>query len=125
MKTFNMIPPTDIDPDVYKISVIILLIIIGMNFILTILRTILEHKLKNKMLEKEISENLVTSILQKDVDSAKHISMKWMFIVIAIGIGLFITNQYLPLGIHSIGIMAISIAIGFLCNALYLNRFSK
>lgn len=116
---------TTVDPDVYKISVIIFLIIIGMGFILTILRTILDHKLKNRMLEKEISENLVASILQKDVNSAKHISIKWVFILLATGIGLFITNQYLPLGIHSIGIMAISIAIGFLCNTLYLNRFGN
>ncbi|WP_282042849.1 hypothetical protein [Winogradskyella flava] len=77
------------------------------------------------MLEKDISERVVASILQKDSYSAKHISVKWVLILMATGIGLFITNQYLPLGIHSIGIMTISIAIGFLCNALYLNRFSK
>ncbi|MBC2845328.1 hypothetical protein [Winogradskyella flava] len=125
MRIPNSITPTEIDPDVYKVSVIILLIIIGMSFVLTILRTLLEHKLKNKMLEKDISERVVASILQKDSYSAKHISVKWVLILMATGIGLFITNQYLPLGIHSIGIMTISIAIGFLCNALYLNRFSK
>jgi TctA family transporter len=41
------------------------------------------------------------------------------------GGGLFIVNQYLPLGIHSIGIMAISIAMGFLAYSLYLKRFDK
>ncbi len=97
----------------------------AMAFILTILRNILDHKLKNKMLEKGISENLVRSILQKDAHSAKHLSIKWVLILLATGVGLFITNQYLPLGIHSIGIMAISIALGFLANALYLNRFGK
>jgi len=125
MRIPNIIRPTDIDPDVYKISVIILLVIIGMSFVLTILRTLLEHKLKNKMLEKDISESIVASILQKDTYSDKHVSMKWVLVLIATGIGLFITNQYLPLGIHSIGIMTISIAIGFLCYALYLNRISK
>lgn len=120
-----IIKTTEIDPDVYKISVIILLVIMGMSLILIILRSILNHKLKNKMLEKEVSENLVASILEKDAHSVKHISMKWFLILLAAGIGLFITNQYLPLGIHSIGIMAISIAIGFLCNTIYLNRFSK
>jgi hypothetical protein len=120
-----MITPADIDPDVYRVSVMILLIIIGISFILTVIRTFLDHKLKNKMLDKGISETLVASFLQKDSDNAKHTSMKWVFILIASGIGLFITNQYLPLGLHSIGVMAISIAVGFLLNTLYLNRFNK
>ena len=125
MITLYNITSTDIDPDVYKVSVVILLIIVGMSFILKVLRTFLDHKLKNKMLDKGISETLVASILQKDSDSAKHMSMKWFFILMTSGIGLFITNQYLPLGIHSIGIMAISIAVGFLLNTFYLHRFNK
>ncbi len=96
-----------------------------MNFILTILRTFLDHKLKNKMLEKGISETLVASILQKDSKSAKDLSMKWVLVLISTGMGLFVTNYYLPLGLHSIGIMAISIAIGFLLNTIYLSHFSK
>jgi len=77
------------------------------------------------MIDKGISETLVASFLQKDSDSAKHISMKWVFILMTSGIGLFITKHFLPLGIHSIGIMAICIAVGFLIHTLYLNRFTK
>ncbi|WP_282042850.1 hypothetical protein [Winogradskyella flava] len=43
MRIPNSITPTEIDPDVYKVSVIILLIIIGMSFVLTILRTLLDR----------------------------------------------------------------------------------
>ncbi len=125
MIALNIITPSDIDPDVYRAGAMILLIIIAIGFILSILRTFLDHKLKNKMLEKGISEHLVAIILQKDADSARHISMKWVLILMTSGIGLFITNYYLPLGIHSVGIMAISIAVGFLLNTWYLNRFSK
>lgn len=125
MIPLNLITPTEIDPDVYKISVMILVLFIVIHFILTVLRTFLDHKLKNKMIDKGTSETLVASILQKDPDSAKHTSMKWVLILMTSGIGLFITKEYLPLGIHSIGIMAISIAVGFLANTLYLHRFRE
>ncbi|CAM1343404.1 hypothetical protein [Tenacibaculum amylolyticum] len=114
-----------IDPDVYKIIVIIFLIVVFLSFFTTVLKNILDHKLKNKMLEKELSEEIIATILQNDSQSIKHTSVKWFLVLIATGIGLFISNLFLPLGIHSIGIMAISIASAFLVNAIYLNRFSS
>ncbi|MEL6811115.1 MAG: DUF6249 domain-containing protein [Bacteroidota bacterium] len=125
MKALVFINETPIDPDVYKASVIIFMIILIVSILVSVLKYVLDHKLKNKMLEKEISEELVTSILQKDSQSAKHHSVKWFLVLMATGIGLFITHFYLPLGIHSVGIMAISIAIGFLIHSIYLNRFNK
>jgi len=125
MNSLFIINDTSIDSDVYKAGVVILVIIIGLAFVLTILRNILDHKLKKKMLEKGISDDLVASILQRDSHSAKHISIKWFLVLLATGIGLFITKIYLPLGIHSIGIMAVSIAVAFLGYSLYLNRIKK
>lgn len=125
MNLLFIINSTNIDPDVYRVGVVILIIIIGLAFLLTILRNILDHKLKNKMLEKGISDDLVASILQRDSHSAKRISMKWFLVLLATGIGLFITKIYLPLGIHSIGIMAVSIAVAFLGYSFYLNRVKK
>lgn len=125
MKIANIISATNIDPDVYKTAVIIIVIIIVMSFVLTVLRTILAHRLRNKMLEKGISESLVASILQKDANSAKHLSVKWMLLLMTAGIGVFVTSYFSPLGIHSFGIMAISLATGFLLNILYLKYFSK
>ncbi|MBW1297394.1 hypothetical protein [Aquimarina litoralis] len=123
MKPLIIINETRIDPDVYKIGVIIFLIILVLSFILSVLRYVLDHKLKKKMLEKEISEEVIASILQKDSKGAKHNSIKWFLVLMGTGIGLFINSLYLPLGIHSIGIMAISIALAFLMHSIYLNRF--
>jgi hypothetical protein len=125
MNLLFIINSTNIDPDVYRVGVVILIIIIGLAFLLTILRNILDHKLKNKMLDKGISDELVTSILQRDSQSTKNISIKWFLVLLATGIGLFITKRYLPLGIHSIGIMAVCIAVAFLGYSLYLNRVKK
>ena len=125
MRSLLISSETNIDPDVYKVGVIILLIILVLSFLVSILRNVLDHKLKNKMLEKEISEELVESILQKDSKGVKHNSIKWFLVLMATGIGLFITNFYLPLGIHSVGIMAISIAVAFLIHSIYLNRLNS
>jgi len=125
MNSLFIINDANIDPDVYRVSVVILVIVIGLAFILTFLKNILEHRLKKKMLEKGISDDLVASILQKDSQSAKHISIKWFLVLLATGVGLFITKIFLPLGIHSVGIMAVSIAVAFLVYSLYLNRIKE
>ena len=85
----------------------------------------LDHKLKNEIIDKGVSDDLAASILHTDSTSEKDNGIKWFAILISTGIGLFIVKQYLPLGIHSIGIMAISIAIGFLAYSLYLKYLEK
>jgi len=116
---------SEIDPDVYKVIVILFIIVMVMRFIVMILRKMLDHKLKNKIIDKGVSEDLASSILQTESNSEKHANIKWFAILLTTGIGLFITDQYLPLGIHSFGIMAISIAIGFLAYSIYLKGFDK
>lgn len=125
MKSLFIILISEIDPDVYKLIVVIFVIILVMRFIVLILKKMLDHKLKNKIIDQGVSKDLASSILQTESNSEKHTNIKWFAILIATGIGLFITDQYLPLGIHSFGIMTISIAIGFLAYSLYLNRFDK
>ena len=114
-----------IDPDVYKVIVVIFIIVLIMWFTVTILKRLLEHKLKNKILDKEISQDLASAVLNTESNNETQNSVKWFIIVTATGGGLFITNQYLPLGLHSIGIMTISIAVGFLLYIVYLKLFGK
>jgi len=125
MKSIFINQTSHIDPDVFKVGVIILIIIMSMAFILIFLKHILDHKLKNKMLDKGISENVVASILQKDPDSIKHASIKWFLVLLGLGVGLAIVNYTPPLGVHTFAIMAVSISVSFLLNYLYLRRFSK
>ncbi len=96
-----------------------------MWFIMKILKTMLNHRLKNRIIDKEIPQELASSILHRTSNSEIHQSVKWFAILISTGAGLFVTNQYLPLGLHSIGIMTISIALGFLVYTLYLKLFGK
>ncbi len=114
-----------IDPDVYKVIVVIFIIVLIMWFTVTILKRLLEHKLKNKILDKEISQDLASAVLNTESNDKTQNSIKWFIILTTTGVGLFITNQYLPLGLHSIGIMTISIAFGFLLYIIYLKFFGQ
>lgn len=125
MKLISTSQLSRIDPDVYKVILVILIIVMIMLFIMKILRTMLDHKLKNRIIDKEIPQELASSILQTESNCETHISIKWFIILICTGVGLFIANQYLPLGLHSIGVMIISIAIGFLGYSIYLKHFDK
>ena len=125
MKSILIAQSSRIDPDVYKILVIIFIIVLIMRFIMMILQKMLDHKLKNKIIDKETPKDLADSILQNTSNNEAHNSIKWFSILLTTGGGLFLTNQYLPLGLHSIGIMAISISLGFLAYSIYLKRFDK
>ncbi|MTI25821.1 hypothetical protein [Fulvivirga kasyanovii] len=125
MKTIFLNQLSSIDPDVYKAIVVIFIIVLVMRFIMKILRSMLDHKLKNRIIDKEIPKELAASILQTESNSEKHNSIKWFAILISTGAGLFVANQYLPLGLHSIAIMVTSIALGFLAYSIYLRRFDK
>lgn len=108
------------DPDIYKTAIIIAVILLVMGFILKLLKTILDHNLKSKMLQKDLPESTISAILQKDHNSKKHKSVKWFLILLGIGIGFLFVPRYVPLSIHSIAILALSISCSFLCYSLYL-----
>ncbi len=125
MKSIFIMLLTDINPDVYRTIAFILVLTMVMKFILSILKTFLNHKLKNKIIEKERSIEFVNSILQANANSELQNNIKWFSILLSTGIGLFVAERFSPLGIHSIAIMAISISIGFLAYSLYLKRIEK
>lgn len=93
-------------------------------FILKAVKLFFDNRLKNKIIDKGISEQLAVSILQNKDDDNKKEAIKWFFLLVGIGLGLTIIYKQLPLGIHSAAIMAFSIAASFLGYYFYL-RYSK
>ena len=116
---------TDLDPDVYKTIVLIFVLILAMRFILLIINKLLDHKLKNRIIEKEVTEDLANALLNSDKNNQAINSIKWFLLLMSTGIGLFITKGFLPLGIHSFAIMATSISAGFLAHSFYLKKYQK
>jgi hypothetical protein len=95
-------------------SAVLMGIFLFTTFFLTIIRTALDSRLKNKLIEKGASESIVSQLLQPLKKDSKLEPIKWFTILAGIGIGLSLINATQPLGIHSLAIMSFSLAASFL-----------
>ncbi|MBK5273135.1 MAG: hypothetical protein JJE22_19210 [Bacteroidia bacterium] len=121
----NFMPDSKFRPEVFNIIATIFVVALFMLFILTIMKRIFEYRLKNKIVEKGIPENVVSSILQTKSSEDRNINIKWFALLAGIGAGLAIVNYTLPLGFHSLAIMAFSISISFLGYYFFLRQAEK
>ncbi|SRR5258706_12810727 len=110
------------DTPAFRAFTSIFAVALFMLFILTIMKRVFEYRLKNKVIDKGISENIISSILQKNDGEDKHINIKWFALLTGVGAGLTIVYYTQPLGIHSLAIMAFSVALGFLGYFFYLKQ---
>lgn len=111
-----------IDSELIKIGASILVLYLLTVFILSIIRTILDYRLRSKMVEKGVSDQVVEQFLRPGNKDAKTQAIKSFLLFLGIALGLTIINFTLPFGIHSIAIMAFSISLGFLVYFYYLKN---
>ncbi|MFC0773781.1 hypothetical protein [Terrimonas alba] len=114
-----------IDGEVFRTVAVLFVLLAFMFFIISILKRIFEYRLKNKIVEKGIAENIASSILQTDARENKDSNIKWAAILAGLGAGLTLINYTMPLGIHSLAIMSFCIALSFLGYFLYLKSSGK
>jgi len=100
--------------DSVNICAVLLVIYLLSGFILRIIKQSLDYKLKNKMLDKQTGEPVIAQLLQPESnkESRKYL-LQWFFILTAIGTGFTAMKLSGPFGLHSLAIMAFSIAAGF------------
>lgn len=106
----------------FEIPATLLGVYIFVYFIISIVRLILDNRLKFKMIEKGVSDKVVEQILQPTRTDASGQALKWFLILAGIGVGLGIVSATRPFGIHSIGIIAFCLALSFLAYFLYMKR---
>jgi glucose uptake protein GlcU len=111
--------------DIFEVGASLVVIAIVIFTLLTVVKRYMDFRLKNKMLDKGISETVVASILQVNPDDNRNNSMKWFLILVGIGIALTVIYYTLPLGIQSLAIMAFSIAASFLAYYFFLRQSEK
>ena len=111
--------------EIFRVCTTIFTVGLFMIFILTLLKRILDYRLKNKIVEKGIPENIAASILQTNPKEDRNINIKWFAILAGLGIGLTIIYYTLPLGIHSLAIMAFCIAASFLGYFFFLKQSER
>lgn len=118
-------PTSTIDEETFNVCATIFVIGLLMIFILLILKRNLDHKLKCKIIEKGVPENIVSSILQTKPKDDRNINIKWFAILTGLGAGLTIIYYTPPLGIHSLAIMAFCIAVSFLGYFFFLKQSER
>lgn len=125
MKTINILllqTTPYIDRDIFNICATIVIIALVMAFILSLVKKIMAHHLRKKIIEKGIPENIAQSILQSGQEDEKQVSIKWLAISMGLSIGLIFVYFTLPLGIHSLAILSFCITLSFLGYFLYLKN---
>ena len=113
------------DPAVFNTCAVIFTVGLFMLFILAIIKRFMDFRLKTKIVEKGIPENIATSILQTNPKDDRNINIKWFAILAGLGAGLMLVNYTQPLGIHSLAIMAFSISVSFLGYYLFVRWAEK
>ncbi|MEO5891536.1 MAG: hypothetical protein ABIQ31_14895 [Ferruginibacter sp.] len=121
---FNPFKDRQLIFDVVNICAVLIVIYAISSFILRIVKQIFDYRLKNKMIEKETTEIIVAQLLQPDRKEIKSVLLQWFFILAGIGVGFTIIN-YMPFGLHSLAIMAFSIATGFLGSYFFTRQRSQ
>lgn len=111
--------------EIFRVVSTIFVVGLFMIFILGILKRIMDFRLRNKIVDKGIPENVVSSILQTNPKDDRNSNIKWFAILTGLGTGLTLIYYTLPLGIHSLAIMAFCIAASFLGYFFFLKLSEK
>lgn len=117
--------PRTVDHEIFNVCATIFVIGLFMLFIINIMKRIVDYRLKNKIVEKGIPENLVSSILQANPKEDRNINIKWAAILLGLGTALIIIYYTQPLGIHSLAIMAFCLAASFLGYFFFIKYSEK
>jgi hypothetical protein len=99
--------------DALHIGTMLIAIYLIASFILQIFKAGMTARIKNRMLDKGTEENIVKELLQPDKKENKNYILQWFFIMVAIGIAFLLLMMTSPFGLHSLAIIAFSIAAGF------------
>lgn len=118
-------PGQYINEDVFKLCAAILVAVLVMLFILFIFKMLLEHSIKRKIIEKGISEELAASVLSTKTTDNQFDNSRWFMVLAALAIGLILVWYTSPLGIHSLAILAFSLALGFLAHYLFIKYSTR
>ena len=103
-----------IDREYVRIIATVFVLYLIITFIITVIKSILDFRLKSRMVDKGVSDKVVEQFLQPQNRDAKTQAIKAFLILAGVGVGLTAIYFTSPIGIHSFAIMAFSIALSFL-----------
>lgn len=121
----ELISDNEIKSTALHLSGTILTIVICCVVVMTFIKWLLDHRLKNKLIDKGAPDHIVSQLLQPAINDNKDTTVKWFALLMGLGVGLSFVDYYQPLGIHSLAIMCFSVAASFLGYYFYISRKEK
>jgi hypothetical protein len=99
--------------DILNICAVLAVIYLISSFILNLIRNHYNFRIKNRILDKGTEENIVHQLLKPDKKENQNYILQWFCMLAAIGLGILLVNLLRPFGLHSLAILAFSMAAGF------------
>jgi hypothetical protein len=90
--------------------------------LITLIKYFLEFRLKNKLIDRGMSEQLSAYLLDKNDKEKQNEVIRLAILFCGIGAGLTMTYLTAPIHIHSLAIMAFSLGLSYLVYFFYLRR---
>jgi hypothetical protein len=104
----------------FNVGASILVLALVMLFVLTIMKRLLQDRIKNRIIEKGIPESLALSVLENTPKEDQNANLKWALILAGLGLGLLLTYYTQPIGIHSLAILTFCLSASFLAYFFYI-----
>jgi FtsH-binding integral membrane protein len=98
--------------DLVHICAVVLIIYLVSSFILQLIRQNLDYRLKSKIIEKGTDGNVVGQLMQADKTNPSNTVLQWFCTLVGVAIGFMVMTFTQPFGLHSLAIMAFSVAAG-------------
>lgn len=117
----NLVDPASTEP-IAGIILPILFIAFLVFMLITLIKYFLEFRLKNKLIERGMSEQLSTYLSDKNDKERQHEAIKLAILFCGLGAGLALTYLTAPIDVHSFAIMAFSLGLSYLVYFFYLRR---
>jgi hypothetical protein len=98
--------------DVVHICSVIVIIYLISSFIVQLVRRNFDFRLKSRILEKQPGEEIVSKLVEPDKTNPRQTLLQWVCALLGVGVGFTLMNFNQPFGLHSLAIMAFSVAGG-------------
>jgi len=108
-------------PDVFiRTIIVILLFYVATSFLLTLIRMLLNHRLKSKMILMGITSDEAEKMLKIGAENKNH-AVKWFLLLLGAGIGFALISSF-PFGWLSVAVVAFSLSLGYVGYYIYLKK---
>lgn len=109
--------------EVFRTGAVIFTMVVIMIFIVVMVKTYMDYKLRHKILDNNVQADSLQALLDITPRDRKVSNLRWVFILAGVGFGLHLGGM-VRIGIHSVAIMCLCLAASFLAFHFFVLRKS-